>query len=334
MPSSISRFSTQWPGRAAWLAGLAVLTWVAAAAYTVRLNPEIRFYRHAIRVKRAWSQALDQAHAHKVVVGGGSSAAFAVDGERLWRQHQLPVVNAGLHVGMEAPFLTAFAMKLTRPGDTLVLAMEPYLITRPFTAPDLAAQMGLALGEPDLIHAAVLDGPGRHWVDDLMSLRPGAYHTFTLVGKILLGRPLYRYGAGDVRPSGWVQTGARREFATGVPPSLGLSDDAHRLLIRLKNWGVTNRVEVVFFLPWLYVSSADEPIVRRGNARLLLEVVALLPVLRDPALGVYPVRDHYADTQLHLTGPGAAAHSDALAAQLQEGRYWSRAELEALANPR
>jgi len=334
MPSSISPSRAVWPGRAAWLAGLAALTWLAAAAYTLWLNPEIRFFKHAIRIKRAWSQALDQAHAHKVVVGGGSSVAFAVDAERLWRQHRLPVVNAGLHLGMEPPFLTAFAMKLTRPGDTFVLAMEPYLITTPFTAPDLAAQTGLALGEPDLIHASALNGPAHRWVDDLISLRPGAYHVFTLAGKILLRRPLYRYAPGDVRPSGWFQTGERRAFPSTIPPPPRLSDDARQLFTRLKNWGGTNRVEVVYSLPWAYTRPGDEPAVRRGNARMLLDILTLMPVLKDPTLGVYPVWDHYADTQLHLTEPGAAAQSDALAAQLQQRSYWSRAELEALAGTR
>jgi hypothetical protein len=169
---------------------------------------------------------------------------------------------------------------------------------------------------------------------DIADQAKGAYHTFTLGGKLLLGRPLYRYTPGNVRPSGWVQTDARREFMAGIPTAVRLSDDARRSLMRLRYWGETNRVEVVFSLPWIYAPPEDEPKARRGNARRLLEVLALMPVLRDPALGVYPIRGHYADTQLHLTGPGAAAHSDALAAQLQPGRYWSRTELEVLAEAR
>ncbi len=331
MPSSTSPSRGVWPRRAAWILGLAAVTLVAAAAYTFWLNPEVQFFKHAIRIKRDWGQMLDKTSDPKVVVCGGSSTAFAIDSNRLLKQHQLAVVNAGLHAGMEPPFLVAFALKLTRPRDTFVLAMESDLITVPFTAPDLAAQTGLAIGEPDLIHARALGGPANTWVEDVISLRPGAYHAFTLAGKILLRKPLYRYAPGDVRTGGWFQTTERREFPPAVPPPPQLSPDARQLFARLVAWGEAHAVKVVYSLPWAYADPDSQDRVRRGNARLLLDILTLMPVLKDPVLGVHPVREHYADTQLHLTEPGAALRSETLATQLREEQFWSREELEALA---
>lgn len=41
------------------------------------------------------------------------------------------------------------------------------------------------------------------WPAALLALRPGGYHVFTLLGKLVQGRPLYRYNTAEVRPSGF-----------------------------------------------------------------------------------------------------------------------------------
>lgn len=327
MPSFISRFSQAIPRRALWLFGLASIVLALAAVYTLRFNPEVRFFRHAAQVKLAWAAELDRAHPRKVIVCGGSSAAFSVDGERMLREHGLPVVNAGLHAGMEPLFLCAFAAQLARSGDTLLVAIEPGLLMTPFSSPDLAAQMGLALGRPDLIHASKLTGQPIRWVEDLVSLRPGAYHSFTLLGKIALRKPLYRYSPEEITPSGWQRARELRDL-----PELGttdghLSPDSRNLLAKLKQWGDTNHIQVIYSLPWGYVHPARARALQRINLRFLREVAALVPVLKDPSLGAYPVREHFADTEWHLTAAGAAARSDSLAVQLKANLFWTQAEL-------
>lgn len=304
---------------------------LAAAAYTLWLNPEIRFYRHAAQVKRTWAHNLHRYHGSIYLVYGASSCAFAVDGERMIREHGLHVANFGMHAGMESLFLTALATGSTQPGDTLVVAIEPGLLVVPFDSPDLAAQMGMALGAPRLVHASDLTGERVHWVENILSLRPGAYHLFTLLGKIALRKPLYRYAPDDVRPSGWQQTHERRQIPDqGVSSSGALSPDAKRLLEALSRWGKTNKVQVVYSLPWGWVSGERMAKFQKMNARFLLEVAGFIPVLKDKSLGAYPVREHFADTEWHLTAEGAVVRTDSLARDLKAGEYWTIAELEEL----
>lgn len=312
--------------------GMAFATLLATAGYTLWLNPEIRFYVHAAKVKRAWTEKLHHECGRAIVVYGASSCAFAIDGESMLETHGLPVANFGMHAGMEPLFLTALAVRSTRPGDILVVAIEPGLLLAPFGSPDLAAQMGIALGDPRLVHASDLTGEHVHWMEDILSLRPGAYHLFTLLGKFALGKPLYRYAPDDVRPSGWQQTHERREIRDQEPTSITeLPADSRRLLGALSRWGRTNRVEVVYSLPWGWVSDEKLEQFKRMNAGFLREVARFMPVLKDPLLGAHPVREHFADTEWHLTAEGARLRTEALAAELKARKYWSVAELESLA---
>ncbi|MBM3878616.1 MAG: hypothetical protein FJ387_02700 [Verrucomicrobia bacterium] len=304
---------------------------VAAAFYTLRLNPEVRFYCYATGVKRAWIACLDEQFTNKFILCGGSSAAFAVDGEYLLERHRLPLVNFGLHAGMEPPFLLAIAAKAARSNDTLVLALEPGLLTAPFGSTDLAAQMGMALGEPELIHASNLTGERIHWVENLVSLRPGAYHAFTLLGKLALRRPLYRYAPADVHPSGWQQTRERRAIVEPAPVVGHLSPDGRQLLEAARAWAQAHGVRLVYSLPWCYISPEQAPRLRAANAQFLREVAATVPVLKEPALGAYSQREHFADTEWHLTRAGAVARSEALSAPLLQGATWTDADLATVA---
>lgn len=331
MPSSTSPSSRDWPRLALALLLLAVITLAAAAVYTVRWNPEVRFYHHAIAVKRAWASALTAGtNAPRYLLAGGSSAAFAVDGERLRSRYGIPLVNFGLHAGMEAPFLIAIAAREARPGDTLIVAMEPDLLTSPFTAPDLAAQMGLALGEPRLIRASDITGQPVGWVDSVISLRPGAYHAFTLLGKIALRKPLYRYAPPEVHASGWQEAHDFRDFPLVQPGRARLSADGRALLAALARWGKGADVSVICSLPWSCVEPVAADPYRRASAAFLREVLEFVPALKDPTLGVHAVREHFADTGWHLTPAGAQVRTDALAEQLKLRHFWTAAELDAL----
>ena len=334
MPSFTSPSKSRVPWRAVWLLALGLASLGLAALYTLRWNPEVRFYTHAVAVKHAWAEKLRASHGHVVVVCGASSCAFSIDGERMRSRFGLPVVNFGLHAGMEPLFISGAAVDVARAGDTLVVALEPGLLMVPFNSPDLAAQMGFALGQPGLIHATSITGDPVHWVEDLLSLRPGAYHFFTLVGKVMLRKPLYRYSPEDVQPSGWQKTKERREFPDQEILQGTLSADARKLLLALKQWGQAHQVEVVYSLPWGYATAARLSAFQAMNSRFLHEVGAILPVLKDPALGAYTNRAHYADTEWHLTEEGAAARSDSLATQLLAHSFWTPAELDALASAR
>lgn len=327
MRSSTSHSEPAPRGTALLLLAGALVALLVSAAYTRWWNPEVRLYVHAAEVKEAWARRLDAGFTNKTIVFGGSSTSFTVDPARIRARAGLAVANYGLHAGMMPRFLTGFAAASARPGDLLLMAMEPELLVVPINGSDLAAQMGFALDKPEWVHASNVTGEPVHRIENLVSLRPGAYHFFTLLGKIVLGRPLYRYAPTDFTESGWQRTDERRAIANPARWSAPLTADARLLLTALKAWGATNHVRVAYALPWQYVAGPYAAGYQADNLRFLVEVSEFLPVLADERLGAYSVREHFADTPLHLTPEGAGVRSDELAALLKADRFWTHDDL-------
>lgn len=311
------------------LAGVALVTWAAGAAYTVWLNPEVVFFSKAAALKLAWSRRLARAHDAKTLFFGGSSCTFAIDNGRLLSDHGLPAANLGLGAGMGPRVLTRFALREVRRGDTLIMTMEPGLLVNPLDDPTLGVQFSLALGRPELVAPGDDLLPVRlaPSVSDLLMLRPGGYHAFTLLGKLASGQPLYRYHLTDFQPGGWQQTAVRRPLEPAVPAEMHLSSDARRLLRSLRAWCEPKGVRLAYVLPWAYVTPENLTGFQTANRRFLAEVAECLPVLRDPRLGAYPVREHFADTIWHLTEQGARVRTDELARLIKNWQVWSSKEL-------
>ena len=323
MASSTSPSNPAVPWLAVRLLGVALAAWVVGAIYTLRVNPEIAFFRRGHAVKQSWAKTLEPQPPPKIVVFGGSSCATSVDGERLLREHGLPVLNLGLGAGMGAKVLTRYALPVLRPGDTLIMAMESDLMTGPLTIPTLGVQFSLATGQWNLLR----DPDRVDWSTSLLSLRPGGYHGFTLLGKILLRQPLYRYSPDEFHASGWHEVVVKRPIPDPVASASRLSEDMKVWLIFIRDFCAQRGVRVAYTLPWGYCPPEQLAAYHRDNARFLQQVAEFLPVLKEPSLGAHSVREHYADTSLHLTATGAALRTDELARQIKAWSTWSPAEL-------
>lgn len=327
MPSSTLHSESRLPAQAARLLLLAVLTWAGGAFYTLRLNPEVRYFAGTDRIKRAWAQKMTVEHGAKTVLCGGSSCEFSLDGQRLLELHGLPAVNLGRGAGFGASVLVQAALPEVRPGDTLVLALEPGLLTEPLEPPALGVQISFALGHPEWAVAPTVGTSAVSWPSALLALRPGAYHAFTLVGKVLTRRPLYRYRLEDMRPSGFNQTAVRLPITGPAGHTGRLVPEAHRLLAELRQWCQTNQVRLVYSLPWSYTPPAAVTGYQRLNAQFLLQMMDYMPVLRDERLGACTALEWFADTGYHLNAEGSARRTDELAEQLKQWRVWTREEL-------
>ncbi len=329
MASSTSHFESPVPWLALRLLAVAALAWAAGAVYTLRLNPEVAFYRRGDLVKRAWGQTLDRAYKSKTVVFGGSSCTTSINGGRMLRRHGLPVLNLGLGAGMGVKVLTRYALESLRPGDRLIMAMEPDLLAVPLDLETLGVQFSLAIGDPGLLR-----NPDRiDWPAAGLQLRPGGYHAFTLLGKILLRRPLYRYAPGEFHASGWQEVADRREF--DGPPEMRpqLSNDARQWLSFIRDYCDKHGVPVAFSLPWGYCPPEKLTAYRQNNLTVIRQVSKFLPVLKETGLGAYTVREHYADTPWHLTAEGAAVRTDELADRIEAWETWTRQELDNQLDP-
>ena len=308
------------------LVASALLAWAAAAAYTVHANPEVRVYRTAFETKLKWAKQLNESFTNKFVIAGGSSCATSVMGRRMLEQHHLPVVNFGFHAGMGAEVIVRGAMAQTRSGDTLVLALEPDLLEMKSDIPSLGQQFAVATGHPEFLgHVGFSDQLAAG-----LALRPGGYHFFTLLGKVALRQPLYRYQVEDFDSSGYQRVDVRREFAAPVDRKRFISKPARKLLRWVRDECSQRNVRVAYVLPWIYSPPESVAAARKTNRDFLLQMVELLPVLVDEKLGAYPLRDQFADTEAHLTFEGATLRTDQLAVQIQAWQAWSAADLSRL----
>ncbi len=321
-----------------WLALLllmaGLLAWSGAAAYTLWLNPEVAHFTHGDTIKKLWAEKMAREYGPKVVIFGGSSCEFSIDGQRMLDRFQLPCVNAGRGAGMGVSVLTMAALRDCRPRDTLIVAIEPALLTEPLDTPNLGVQFSIAAGHTEWIRHPLPPAQPISLVEAALALRPGAYHAFTLLGKVIEGRPLYRYQPGDVRPSGWIQTPVR--VAISGPPhhQIEIPQDCRHFLGALRDRCRDRRVRLAYSLPWGYTPTNDVAAFQQENAKFLRQMADIMPVLRDPRLGAYSVPGHFSDSVWHLNEEGARLRTDELARQLFAWDTWSTEDLDRLAaNP-
>ena len=324
MDSSTSHSNSKVPWQSLKLLGVACIAWGVGAFYTMRVNPEVAFYRHGDQVKQDWSRKLEREQGAKIVVYGGSSCATTIDGERMLREHRLPVVNLGMHAGMGAKMLTYYALQDLRPGDTLIVSIEQGLLNTPIEIEPLGVQLAFATGNVKLLR----DPDRVDWLRCVPDLQPGGYHTFTMLGKIVARQPLYRYQPNEFHASGWQEVRVKRDVQGFDRFHPELSPDGRELLTFIRRYCDEHRVRVAYSLPWSYVAPDKVAGFQQDNIKFIRQVSEFIPVLMEPRLGAYSVREQFADTGLHLTPEGAAIRSDELAEAIIKWQVWSGAELD------
>ncbi len=327
MASSTSHSNSRFPARAVLLLLTAAVVWGLSIAYTLRWSPEVRNWLDGAAIKIHWAEKMTREHGPKILVYGGSSCSFSIDGERMLDRFGLPTVNFGRTADMGPTVLTESVLGCVRPGDTLIVAIEPGLLTRSFDVPALGVQFSYAMGHPEWVRHPHFGEPGVGQFQALAALRPGGYHSFTMLGKIVRGGPLFRYQPGDYHPSGWEQTEVRREITGPAQYDARLSNNARTFLSGLRAWCEQRRVRVAYSLPWGYCPPDKMKAFQEKNIELLLQANEYIPVLKDAHLGADTNLDHFADTDVHLTVPAAALRTDEFAGQIKNWDIWTAAAL-------
>ena len=232
----------------------------------------------------------------------------------------------GRPAGVGPLVVLELAMRETRPGDTLVIALESALLTEP-EIPALGYQVLLAEGAPA---RPVELAPAREKfaaADLVGAVRPGAYHVFTMAGKLAAGRPLYRYTLPEVSQAGWGRTAERYPLSPEPPRPVPLGPQARRMLGQVREWGAARGVTIFLALPWAYTAEAVAPAARAENLRLARDLLPILPVLRDEALGIHTEPGDFADTPLHLSESGARKRTARTGERLRARLVWDEASL-------
>lgn len=294
--------------------------------YTRHWNPEIGLYLYAARLKCRYAEALEQRTPTKVAFFGGSSCAFGVDTELMNRDYHLPAVNLGLHAGLGAPVLTAFALDRMKPKDTLIVSLEPQLLIIPFDYPALGDQFSLDIGHPEYMRGGPLGLARRGMPGFLLAPRPGAENLFNYIQKRLRHQQMV-YSKQTFTPSGWQRLDQHAEPQSGcMLPSL--SADGDRLLSRLAEYCRSHEIRLAYAMPWIYYAPSAARLYRPVAAQYLLCISKWMPVLRDSTLGLISDPDDFADGPLHLRPRSAEQRARILAEAVTHWDTWKPVELQ------
>lgn len=300
----------------------ALVAIVFGASYTLYLNPETEFWEQTAIRKLAWVQEMRAKYGYVIGVIGGSTTTFGIDAETIEHAHHLPVANLGLHAGMGPETCAGFGFTALRPGDTLIVSLEPSMLTEEQSGlTGLGVRLAWALGKPGLLdwgHAS-----GNSWQQaNPTKYQPGGYHVVTMLGKLLLNQPLYRYAIEDSRPGGLQVTSERRPFTLSMKLSANLqqvtlSSSGRELLKSIRDEAARRGLKVAYMLPWAYLPENIADQGRAANEALLRQISEFMPVLRESNLGVHSAAQDFADSGQHLTAEAAAERSRTFSKTLQ-----------------
>jgi len=297
----------------------AILSYCLSIGYVLLWNPEIRFWKYAAEYKLEEVASLRAEQNGAITFCyGGSSTAFGIDSGYASDQLAYPMINLGLHAGMGAEALSGFGLSQLQPGDTLLVMLEPDLIVAEDMRTPLGEQFGYAMGDSSILSWRSGEGEPRQFMTTLPSLRPGALNIFSMVGKIILGRPIYRYHRNDLRPGGLVITDVRGEIVGKNGVVKGLRDES-RILLRSLVFAAEERGARAFYCPpWALFNPEVVERVQSHRIRFLKQVEQEIPVIWEPGLGILTNREDFSDSPQHLTGRGARFRTESLVRVLRK----------------
>jgi len=323
--------TTKTPRLALLLIFIAISAWTIGALYTWFFDPEMKFWTQAAKQKLAWVEEVRAKHGYVIGVVGGSTTTFGIDAEHIEREHGLPVANLGLHVGMGPEALVGFGLSSLRKGDTLVLSLEPSILTEEYPETSkLGSKLSLILGRPEMLEWGQ-KGPGIPIIKALVALPPGGYHVMTMLGKLALHMPLYRYSIENLRPGGLQVTDERLDFATQLdtssPNQVALISARGVQLLKNAQLAAKRRdIKLVYVLPWSYWPRESALQRRVANTAFLESLGQHTQVLFETALGIHSEVNDFADSGQHLTKDAARGRSSHLAEHLVNGGYTARCD--------
>lgn len=274
---------------------------------------------------------MEETRGGKTVVLGGSSCRTSYIPSVLAEEYSIPFANFGLHAGFGPDVVAEIAMRYVNPGDTVVVAIEPGTLKA--TGPSKPKSAGL-----DFL--AAVDGLTAHDLKfvDISPLRfvdrlqgSTRYNLFMAM-KRLRGMEPYRYTAVDnLHDDGWMEVSERRDlpFSTNSAPvgKWRVGESGRELLRKIQEECSGRGCKVMYQLP---PALDGNPNSKYGFARLLLDVAEIMPVVKDPMLGVNPNPEEFADTFQHPARAGALRATRSFGKALAEKSFWTKGELEAI----
>ncbi len=294
----------------------------------IYMNSGKDYFMAAFDKSEQWAARLrSESDAPCYILEGSSDVRMSIDPAAMKEENGLRAVNAGMHAGSGENTNLVLALRMSRPGDTLVsfpvTMWKPAGDNVPGGVKFLFHRHGFRAFEP-----GVADFNALHL---FYLVRGNTFITSVYWGKLLLRGPTpYKYDLiGTTHESGWTEI--RRCY---LPPQTWWNPalDTDRLRVRtailhlpfVKSKCEQHGLSFVVQLPRFYRHDSHRA---QGAFDALHLVRQGIKVLKDPALGVETDIQMMGDTDLHLNSRGAQAYSRTLARLLAKGEYWTEAEL-------
>ena len=317
-------------GTLAALGGATAISMLFAWNVKTTWDGEGAYWSAAMEKSRCFAERFPESRAGNVVIYGGSTIRTSYMPSVLESEFSLSVVNCGLAAGFGPDVLTETAFEETKPEDLLVVALEPVFLVDDEHSETTSAgkdfylrEKGLSFRKKTFFSVSVFDFPGCVRVDT-------RYFLFLLARRIGRMKP-YRYDiAENLHDDGWMELHEPEIAAaaeTGPVVLLSLSDSGRDLLLRIRDACAKRGCRVCYQLAPQFHGN---PNARLGYAALCKDISSIMPVIRDPMLGVNTNRLEFADTPHHPLRAGALRATRSFGEALARAEFWSDEELSAL----
>ena len=301
----------------------AAFSWHAKRHWQV----ESAFFSEAIRKSERYADSLRAEHPNLFVVFGGSTSRTSWIPSVLLEEFGVPVVNFGLHAGFGPHVIAELAMREAKPGDTVVVAFEPSILARDESTPPTGG-VDLFLHEHGL---SFRDGRFFRLVPSrlVQYLQGNTRYNLFMIMKRIRGAKPYRYSVSEnLHNDGWMEVFGPRPIPFSSEPRpatpIRLGSAGRDLLLSIRDECKRRGCRAVYALPPRLEGNPNAP---AAYASLLLDILPILPVVRDPLLGCNPHPDEFADTPQHPLLPGALRATRSLGPALASGAFWNEETL-------
>ncbi len=314
------------PSRVPWtLVGLAgtLVASLAVCWLCARHQSEVYFFGLLADAQERWSVEVEREAPQKIVVFGGSSCASQHLPSRC-REAGVPLVNAGLHAGLNFEDMADHAVKLTKPGDVLIVSAVPAVFARGPRFTELGLRFALMRNGLWTNNF----GSENQTLERLWSVSGVASGQIGLIKRIFR-KP--RNKAYAVRDDASLDTGGSCTLTGNSSLDPEPAEEQKAYLKRLAAWCRDRGVRAYYKVPWEYVGPVATPERRRNRLQFLLRMSEMMPVLKEPGLGLVTDRSLFTDSAQHMTLAAAGRVTDSLISVVRSGYpCWSREELQAM----
>ncbi len=316
-------------------AGIAAALGVATnVCFTLYFNRDFTYFSKLLRISTKWEQELRESHPHIYIVAGGSSARAGIDPKILLEEANIPLSLAALGAGYGMDGNTAIAHQMLQAGDTLILAIEPGLVSvtsqntlTPMGARMLLREQGISLYSNPFIRI-----DWRNALSPFGSDSSGlASHLAKTISRPEGKRYTYDYNT-NIHPSGWMEVTKKVNYhvplaidsAQQTLHNFTLTDAAKASFARIKDYCDKNRINTIALVPRFYADESARPY----TLWFALQLTRMgIPVLYDEKMSVVEDVTHIADTVNHLDANGTRENTLQIADSLRKQHFWTEGEL-------